>query len=256
LTELELQAWESFEVGFFDEVIQFAENNPSSNFLSHLSLIAKIEEGQIPGKEEFPEGESRLKLIAEVYFDYFFKNHTRETLKKYVLYLQNKEALFCLPFFQIGIKLAFELEEYQACLFIMSKDTSGLNEEFYYRERIQSYFSLNKHTELIGYFKKYSQSIDMDLNIYMKVGLSLQALGKFKESELLLSKVPNSKKLPSFEEKREEFQEIIKDIPILETKENLSLQELKNLGFAYLFSNQFDKAEEVFKKATIYSVAK
>jgi hypothetical protein len=66
LTELELQAWESFEVGFFDEVIQFAENNPSSNFLSHLSLIAKIEEGQIPGKEDFPEGESRLKLIAEV----------------------------------------------------------------------------------------------------------------------------------------------------------------------------------------------
>ena len=96
----------------------------------------------------------------------------------------------------------------------------------------------------------------MDLNIYMKVGLSLQALGKFKESELLLSKVPNSKKLPSFEEKRKEFQEIIKDIPILETKENLSLQELKNLGFAYLFSSQFDKAEEIFKKATIYSVAK
>ncbi len=255
MTELELQAWESFEVGFFDEVIQFAEKNPSSNFLSHLALVAKIEEGQAPGKEEFPEGESPLKLIAEVYFDYHFQNHSRETLKKFILFIQKKESLYCLPFFQIGIKLAFELEEYQACLYIMSRDTSGLNEEFYYRERIQSYFSLNKHAELIGYFKKYSQSIDMDINIYMKVGLSLQALGKFKESELLLSKVPNSKKLPSFEEKRQELQEVINDIPILESKENLSLQELKNLGFAYLFSSQFEKAEEVFKKATVYSVA-
>lgn len=254
MTENEKIAWESFEIGFYEEVIQFSEKNPSIPFFTHLALIAKIEEGHIPGKDEFPEGDSIFKLIAEVYYQYSREIHSKETLKKYLTYLQVKTNPSCLAFFQLGVKLSFEIEEYQACLFIMSRDTSGLNEEFYYRERIQSLFSLGKHAELIAYFKKYSQSIDMEISTYMKVGLSLQALGKFKESEGLLSRIPGRKQLPSFEDKQAEFQHVIQIIPQLEKRDDLSIQELKELGFAYLFSKQFDKAENIFKKASLTSL--
>ena len=250
MTELEQNAWEAFETGFYDEVILLYERFPSNIFLSHLSLISKIEDGQVPGKEEFPEGESSIKLISEVYYEYSRSNHNRETLKKYLQYIQNTNSFSCLSFFQIGIKLSYELEEYQACLFIMSKDKSGLNEEFYYKERIQSYFYLGKHIELIGYFKKFSKSISMEISTYMKVGLSLQALGKYKESELLLSKIPNDSKLPTFDQKKQEFQAVIDRIPDLEKRDDLSVDELKNLGFAYLFSNQYEKAEKVLKQVS------
>jgi tetratricopeptide (TPR) repeat protein len=250
LVDIEKSAWESFEVGFFDEVIQAGKVNPSNSFLSHLSLIARIEDGYIPGKDEFPKGDSTLKLIAEVYFQYSREIHSKDTLKKYLLYLQTKSNPSCLAFLQLGIKLSFEIEEYQACLYIISKDTSGLNEEFYYREKIQCLFTLGKHAELIAYFKKFSQSIHMELNTYMKVGLSLQAMGKFKEAEGLLSKIPGRVKLPTFEEKQVEFYNVIQIIPQLEKRDDLSLEELKELGFAYLFNKQFDKAEKIFQRAT------
>ena len=250
MVDIENSAWESFEVGFFDEVIQAGNDNPSNPFLSHLSLIAKIEDGYIPSKDEFPKGDSILKLIAEVYFQYSREIHSKETLKKYLLYLQSKSNLICLAFLQLGIKLSFEIEEYQACLYIISKDTSGLNEEFYYKEKIQCLFTLGKHMELIAYFKKFSQSIHMELNTYMKVGLSLQAMGKFKEAEGLLSKIPGKITLPTFEEKQVEFHKVIQIIPQLEKRDDLSVQELKELGFAYLFDKQFEKAEKIFQKAT------
>ena len=83
---------------------------------------------------------------------------------------------------------------------------------------------------------------------YLKAGLSLNALGKYKEAEFLFGKIPGKRELPSYEEKRNEFVPVINKIAEYEKKEVLSNTELKDLGFAYLFNAEYQKAEEVFKK--------
>lgn len=251
MEDFEKSAWESFEMGFYDEVIHMHSDNPENQFVRHLSLISRIEEGGIPGEDENPVGQSILLPIAESYYLYYTGKKDKYALKRYLQYLQETTLPPSLVFFQFGVRLAFELEEYRACLHIMSRDKSGLNEEFYSRERIQCLYYLGMHAELIAYFKKYNQSIGMEASTYMKVGLSLQALGKFKESEKLLSQVPGRAKLPTFEEKKKELKSIIESIPELESKQDLSTEEIRNLGFAYLFSENYKKAEEIFKKATI-----
>lgn len=134
---------------------------------------------------------------------------------------------------------------------IMDLDKDGINDQYYYNEKLSSLFALKKYNEVIQYFKKIHNFINMDEGVYIKTALSLQALGKFKESELLLKKVPNRKELPSFEDKQIEFGDTIKNLSVLEKKEDLSYEELKELGFAYLFTSQYEKAEELFKKATV-----
>jgi len=57
--------------------------------------------------------------------------------------------------------------------------------------------------------------------------------------------------IKEFEEKKKELKSIIESIPELESKQDLSTEEIRNLGFAYLFSENYKKAEEIFKKATI-----
>lgn len=249
MDELEKNAWESFEMGFYDEVIHTYGENPENTFLAHLSLISRMEEGEIP-MENKVEGESILLPIAESYLLYYSGRKNKYALTRYLQYLKDSTLPPCLVFFQFGVRLAFELEEYRACLHIMSRDRSGLNEEFYAKERIQCYYYLGMHAELIAYFKKFSQSIGVEISTYMKVGLSLQALGKFKESEKLLSQVPGTGKLPTYEEKKKELRSIIESIPELENKLELSTDEMRNLGFAYLFSENYKMAEETFKKAT------
>jgi tetratricopeptide (TPR) repeat protein len=123
-------------------------------------------------------------------------------------------------------------------------------EKFYCKEKIYCLFGLKKHLELIQYFKSVYNLVDNDSDVMLKVGLSLHALGKFKESEYLLEKIPDKVNLPSFEERKKEFTGIISNIKSLEKKENLSFDELKDLGFAYLFNSDYAKAEEIFRKAS------
>jgi tetratricopeptide (TPR) repeat protein len=248
--QIEKDAWESFEVGSYDDVLDLEKKNFDNAFINHLSFIVKIENNLNVDLNSIHKGTSILSKLIESFVNYK-KNNKKEALKNYITYLKAPKNLLCLSFFQYGIQLSFELEEYKACLYIIDLNKDELNDQYYYKEKVASLFALKKYTELIQYFKKIHSMISLDQGVYLKTSLSLQALGKYKESELLLKKVPNLLKLPSFEEKKEEIKDTIQNISQLECKKDLNPDELKELGFAYLFNSQYEKAEELFKKATV-----
>ena len=116
-------------------------------------------------------------------------------------------------------------------------------------ERMDCYYYLKMYQELIGTFRANFKLVDTNYDMHVKAGLALFELGMYKESETLLKKVPGSRKMETFEEKYELYRNMITKIPQIEKqKDQLSEKELKELGFAYLFNADYQKAEETFKK--------
>ncbi|HMY66087.1 MAG TPA: tetratricopeptide repeat protein, partial [Leptospiraceae bacterium] len=100
-------------------------------------------------------------------------------------------------------------------------------------------------------FKQIFEWAKDDSEIFLRTGLSLQLMGRYKEAEAILSRSPGVSALPSFEERHQEFAEKIEKISSFEKRNDLSFDEMRDLGFAYLFNSDFTKAEEVFKKASL-----
>lgn len=248
---LERDTWESFEVGSFEEVIATAMQNPSNMLLNHLAILAKYELGhrnEIDFSGFSSSGLSVFTPLVNAYHAYYTGNKTL-ALQKVKEYLEKNNPPLCLIITSFAVKVSFESEAFEDCLKIMDlsvKRTGNPNE--FVKERIECYFELKKHNELIQYFKSVYKLLDTNYDIYLKAGLSLNALGKYKEAQLLFGKIPGKRELPSFEEKKNEFKTVINRISEFEKKEVLSDAELKDLGFAYLFNAQYAKAEEVFKK--------
>ncbi|MBP7282532.1 MAG: hypothetical protein KBA66_13205 [Leptospiraceae bacterium] len=248
---LERETWESFEVGSFEEVVDAVNQNPSSALLNHLAIIAKYELG-LRSREEF-EGLSSAGLSVftplVAAYNAYYSGNKQLALQKVKEYLEKNNPPICLIIINFAVKVCYESEAYQDCLNVMdlSLKRQGNPNEFI-KERIECYFELKKHNELIQYFKSVYKLLDSNYDIYLKAGLSLNALGKYKEAEFLFGKIPGKRELPSYEEKRNEFVPVINKIAEYEKKEVLSNTELKDLGFAYLFNAEYQKAEEVFKK--------
>lgn len=252
VNNLEREAWESFEVGSFEEVIEIVKENPSSALLNHLAIISKYELG-FKSNQHFEglssSGLSVFTPLANAYIA-FYSGNKQVALQKIKEYLENNNPPLCLTIINFAVKVSYESEAYEDCLNIMnlSLKRQGSNPNEFIKERIECYFHLKKHLELIQYFKSVYKLLDTSYDIYLKAGLSLNALGKYKEAQVLFGKIPGKRELPSYEEKKQEFKPLINKISEFEKKEALTDAELKDLGFAYLFNSEFKKAEEVFKK--------
>ncbi len=253
VNNLERETWESFEVGSFEDVVDAVNQNPSSALLNHLAIIAKYELGFRSG-EDFAglsnTGLSVFTPLANAYIAYYSGNKS-VSLQKIKEYLGNNNPPLCLIIINFAVKVSYESEAYEDCLAIMdlSLKRQGSNPNEFVKERIECYFQLKKHLELIQYFKSVYKLLDSNYDIYLKAGLSLNALGKYQEAQFLFGKIPGKRELPSYDEKKQEFKSVINRISEFEKKEILSESELKDLGFAYLFNSEFKKAEEVFKRA-------
>lgn len=248
---LERETWESFEVGSYEDVITIALQNPSNTLLNHLGILAKYEMG-FRNEMDFvglsSSGLSVFTPLVNAYHAYYNGNKSL-SLQKCKEYLEKNNPPLCLIIVNFAVKVTYESESFEDCLKVMdlSLKRHGNPNEFI-KERIECYFELKKYNELIQYFKSVYKLLDTNYDIYLKAGLSLNALGKYKEAQLLFGKIPGKRELPSFEEKRNEFKPVINKISEFEKKEILSDAELKDLGFAYLFNAEYAKAEEVFKK--------
>ncbi len=249
---LERETWESFEVGSFEEVVESVNDNPSSALLNHLAIVAKYELG-FRSSADFATlsntGLSVFTPLANAYIAYYSGNKSL-ALQKIKEYLEKNNPPLCLIIINFAVRVSYESEAYEDCLNIMdlSLKRQGSNPNEFIKERIECYFQLKKHLELIQYFKSVYKLLDTNYDIYLKAGLSLNALGKYKEAEFLFGKIPGRRELPSYDEKKQEFKSAINRISEFEKKEVLTDSELKDLGFAYLFNSEFKKAEEVFKK--------
>ncbi|MDX1960114.1 MAG: hypothetical protein SFU98_16215 [Leptospiraceae bacterium] len=252
LNSVEKEAWESFEVGSFSDVKDFLKHSDSS-FLKNLIIISEWEDRKRinPNAKPFPE--PVLQDMTRAYLEFIWgkKQNALNSLKQYS---QKKSPLFSLTFLSFGLRVGLEQEDYEFTLFWMSLANKEY-ESYFCKEKIHCLYGLKRYSELLTYFKTVFKFVDKDPDIMLKVGLTLQALGKYKESEFLLEKIEDKPQLPSFENRKEDFKELISKIPLLEKKkDSLSFEELKNLGFAYLFNSQYDEAEKIFKQATLTTV--
>lgn len=112
-----------------------------------------------------------------------------------------------------------------------------------------SNYHLRNYKEAIQVFAENAKRLAEERDVMGALGLALVYIGKFDEAKSVLEKIPGYKELPTFDEKKKEFSEKIASIPKMEAKrKSLSMRELIDLGFAYLFSENFQKAEEVFRE--------
>jgi tetratricopeptide (TPR) repeat protein len=251
-TNQEQEAWENFEVGSYEEILEIAKTNDSS-FIHHLAHIAKYELDLFNFKEEEDiQGDSILIPLIKSY-QCFYKKEFSKSLSYFKEYLFVPNRLLSISIFNFGVKVSLEAENYSYCLNLIElSEKFQNNKQIYIKEKIDCYYNLKAFDELLNYFKKILRFIESDSSIYLKAGLSLSQMGKYKEAEVILSKVPLPEKLPTFEEKQKEYKEAIDKIHELElNRDKLNEEELKSLGFAYLFNKEFQKAEEIFKEVII-----
>jgi tetratricopeptide (TPR) repeat protein len=257
LTSEEKEAWESFEVGSYEEVFEIKNQHPKSVFLQHLCFLCLWIQGEFQ-PENFQtspvQSPSPLFHICQA-VAYSLRYKLKEAWEAFKKHITQNSGLFCPSFIKLGSKIALENSEYEACLKIINLDPNPQREQFYAQEILTCLYNLKKFKEAIQHFKKNFQFIPESQNLYFIVGMSLLGLHKYKEAEVMLKK-QTTLTLPTFEEKKQEFLEAIQNIPVLEKKPNLSTQELQDLGFAYLFTAQYKKAEEIFQKELALLTAK
>ncbi|MCB1160643.1 MAG: hypothetical protein H7A25_17990 [Leptospiraceae bacterium] len=249
----EKQAWELFEVGSYEEVIEFASRYPNNSLLKHLSAIAMYENGEgnvSAGVLQANEGKSVFSPLAKAYIQYHLNNKL-EAASLFNEYIQTQNRPLCFSILNFGVKASYEARAYANCLQTLELNRSVALSDSFIREKLNCYYYLKKFKEFVYFFKTKYKLIEKDFDLQLKAGLVLHNLGKYKESELILSRVPGKVELPSFEEKKKDFEPVMKKINDLEKRDVLSFEEWKNLGFAYLFNSEYGKAEEAFKKAAL-----
>lgn len=246
----ELDAWESFEVGSYEEVEEIRSKFPNSIFLEQLHFLSLWAQGDLSKnqvKDFRINSPSPLMYISQAVAQGLIYQ-VKESWALYQKHIKQKNPLYCASLIKFGVQIALDNFAYEACLQIIRLDKSPNKDSFYAEEILICFYNLKKFTEVIQHFKKNFKFIPETQQLYFMVGMSLLGLGMYREAELMLGKQKALLNLPSYEEKKQEFLDKIDSIPVLEKKNNLSVQEMQDLGFAYLFTAQYKKAEEIFKR--------
>lgn len=244
------KAWDAFEVGNFEEVEKLYKQNLSNIGLLHLYAIAYyLENSQLPKFFEtsyLSESSVLQPLLKSMYFRKKFD--FKEAFVSWKEFLFHSKDYVISPILAYGIATALDAEEYEHALQLIQQDKSPNSEAYFAEFKLRALYSLKRFPELIQHYRKHYKSIAENSENFFMVGMALLYLKKYKESEQFLTKA-NFISLPSFEEMKHEMRERIQKIPILEKKSNLNSEELKELGFAYLFTNQYQKAEKILQLA-------
>lgn len=244
----EKEAWELFEVGSFESVIAIAKENPESQFLYHLSQISLIEDGgSIPNY--VAKGMSILTPMLEAYVN-FHAGKVEEAGNQLEIYFKNKNSLYSYAFTKLSVDVYFKLKKYDYALAILrGYKKKYLDLAFVKEEAIANYF-LKNYSDVIALYKNHPNEMN-DPDLHRVIGMALLFMGKHQDAESLLDRIPGKLKLPSFEEKRKQYEKIIQNLGKIEDKkENLTPRQMEDLGFAYLFNGDYEKAESVFTDLT------
>jgi tetratricopeptide (TPR) repeat protein len=246
----ELEAWHSFEVGSCEDVFELQRKHPENQFIEHIALLAHWQDGELDKRGlvkynlELPTPLQHLVKAIALSVNY----QVTDAWAFFQEYIKQKTTLFSSSLLKFGVGLALENFAYETCLQLIRLDKNPNKESFYAEEILVCLYNLNKHSEVIQHFKTNFKFIQETQQIYFILGMSLLAKGKYKEAEAMLRKQKKLLNLPSYDEKKQEFIDKIEKIPQLEKKTDLTAQELQDLGFAYLFTSQYKKAEEAFNR--------
>lgn len=240
------KAWEAFEVGNFGEVETLCRQNPNHFGILHLHSVAYyLKHSQLPESFEtshLSESSVLQPLLKSIYFRKKF--NFKDAFQFWKEFFSYSKDYVIFPVLAYGIGTAIDAEEYEHALWLIEQEKSPNSESYFAEFKLRALYSLKRFAELIQHYRKNYKSIAEKPEHFFMVGMALLHLKKYKESEQFLRK-SELLSLPSFEEVKKEMQERIQKISILERKPNLNPDELKELGFAYLFTNQYKKAEKI-----------
>ncbi|MCR9143155.1 MAG: hypothetical protein NXI24_12950 [bacterium] len=113
-----------------------------------------------------------------------------------------------------------------------------------------SNFHQDRHKEAVLIFEKFREQFD-EVVLLQKAALSLMRLERYQEAEALLAplhaRLSGAEYQLRYEEVRESYSATIKNRATLAKKNNRSHDESMELGMAYLFSSEYDKALQIFQ---------
>ena len=245
---IETTAWELYEVGSIDEVVRIARENPKNDFLNHLGFIAVQENTEYSDENFVTIGISPLANIAEAYRHY--NNYSyKESAQSIAVHFRSQSPLTCFSIYNFSINTVFDAGMYELSYNLITRYKKDFNDDTFIKAEIESLFHLKKFNEMIRLYKSH-KDLAGNRDIQILLGLALYKLGKGEEATKILESIPEKAELPSFDEKKSQYSHVIEKIPELEKHKNdLSYKELTELGFAYLFNEDFNKAEATFNLA-------
>ncbi|MCG6168252.1 tetratricopeptide repeat protein [Leptospira sp. FAT2] len=247
-SSIEESAWELFETGSYEEVIEIAKNNPNHVFLNHLSGIAGFESGSDHGINYFLKGSSVLSPLLEAYV-LKEAGKFREAAKKFYAYFKTTSVPVSYAILRTGILTSEDAVDFKTVLELISLYKARFSNDYFCKAEFFSNYHLRNYKESIQVFAENAKRLTEERDVMGALGLALVHLGKFDEAKSVLEKIPGYEELPSFDDKKKEFSEKIASIPKMEAKrKSLTVPERIELGFAYLFSENFKKAEEIFSE--------
>lgn len=247
-SSLETEAWDLYEVGSNENVLLLAKNNPINHYLQHLSFLASYE---LIGKTNLPspKGISSLSPIVEALLS-FVSGRERDAAVQITHYFKSIQNPICYPIINLALKIYFRSENFidaKAILTLYKKKYKDLS---FLKEEITCTYNLRKYTEVIKLFRENLKNLN-DVEVHKIVGMSLLFLDRPKEATVIFENIPGKLILPSFEEKKESYSSIFLNIKNIESRyQHLSLRELEEIGFAYLFHGEYEKAEKTFHTVT------
>lgn len=242
----EREAWELFEVGSYEEVLQLAKKYPESRFTSHLGFLASQELG-LPPMDSFCKGVSILSPLLEAYQS-SKRNQIQESSNHIEVYLKNKNIPMCYPIAKFCYTILHQVGKNELALYALKVYRNEYKNPAFVKEEAILCYKLERYNEVEQLWMTYPNELN-DPEIFRIVGMALLFLGKNSEAETILRKIQGKLKLPSFEDKKKEYSEVYKNIHQLEkSRSKLSPRQMEDLGFAYLFHSEFEKAESVFRE--------
>ncbi|TGN08313.1 hypothetical protein [Leptospira ilyithenensis] len=245
---IEQEAWDLFEVGSNEEVLYLAKNNPSNHYLQHLSFLAFFE---VSGKNinPSPKGISVLSPMVEALVN-FGMGKDKEAAKQVSLYFNSGSSPICYAIVNLALKIYFRSENFAEAKSILSAYKKKYNDTTFIKEEITSTYHLRKYEEVIKLFRENIKLLN-DLEMHKMVGMSLLFLDRHKEANVIFENIPGKLQLPSFEEKKSSYSLVFSRISNLESHvSELTARELEDMGFAYLFHGEYEKAEKTFLSLT------
>ncbi|PJZ56599.1 tetratricopeptide repeat protein [Leptospira barantonii] len=247
-SSIEESAWELFETGSYEEVISIAKENPNHVFLNHLSGIAGFESGSDHGINYFLKGSSVLTPLLDAYL-LKEAGKFREAAKKFHGYFKTASVPVAYSILRTAILVSEDAVDFKVVLDLIPIYKARFSNDYFCKAEFFSNYHLRNYKEALQVFAENAKRLSEERDVMGALGLALVHTGKFEEAKSVLEKIPGYEELPTFDEKKKQFSEKIASIPKMEAKrKSLSMKELIDLGFAYLFSENFKKAEEVFSE--------
>ncbi|TGJ99365.1 tetratricopeptide repeat protein [Leptospira semungkisensis] len=243
---LEESAWELFETGAYEEVSHLAEKNPKNVFLNHLRAVGIFETESSTANNFLLDGKTVLTPLVGAYL-HRAKGNTKEAALLFHEYFKASSSPVSYSILKTGIKTCEEMGAYKACADLIQRYKALFNDGYFCRLEFFSNYHLRKFEDALKTFKENSEQLKEDRDVLAALGLCFVHIGKFDEAVNILEKLPGAGEIPTYEEKVTEYSDKIKEIPKYESRrKELNKQELLDLGYAYLFSASYKKAEEVF----------